>query len=116
MTRVVGRTVENVASLPRWAQARIKQAEAEVEHLKSLLETIRPDSTNVTIVDYTNMNERGLPRDSHVRFRLGRVQVEVGLPYGLYKGDDLSLDVRSLDGRLIIEPQVSNVITVRVKR
>ena len=110
--RIVGHTKEDVATLPRWAQSRIKQAESEVEHLKELLAVTPINKTNVTIVDYVGTEERGLPKDSHVRFRIGRTQIEIGHPY---KGDGSMLDIRSLDGTLVVEPNVSNVIGVRVK-
>jgi len=113
MGKIVGRTKEDLATLPRWASDRIKRLEQEVEHLQSLLAVTPPEKTNVTIIDYVDNVERGLSPNARVRFRIGRTQIEVGIPY---KGDGTMLDVRSLDGRLVVEPQVSNVIGIRVQR
>lgn len=107
---IVGRTKEDISKLPRWAQQRIKSLTAEVERQQELLSVTPPEATNVVVADH--MDERGLPQNARIRFRLGRVQVEVGHQFK----DDLALNVRSLDGRLVVEPQVSNVICVRVKR
>jgi hypothetical protein len=114
MKRVVGHTKEDVKMLPKWARDRIQRLEQEVEHQKTLaLSASTPEKTNVTVVvDYAGSEERGLPKDSRVRFRMGRTQIEVGIPYG---SDGSILNVRSLDGTLVVEPQVSNVIGVRVK-
>jgi hypothetical protein len=108
--RIVGHTKEDVATLPRWAQSRIKSLTEEVERQRELLSKTPPGATNVTIVD--GMNETGLPPGSKIRFRLGHTQVEVGHQYK----NDLALDIRSLDGALSIFPQVTNVICVRVTR
>lgn len=110
MKKMVGHTTEDVTKLPMWARKRIERLTAEVESWKSrALSAASPDQTNVTISD--GIEERGLPRDSHIRFRIGRTQMEVALRES---HDGLGLEVRSLDGTLAVLPLVSNVISVKV--
>lgn len=111
MKRVVGHTKEDVATLPKWARLRIGRLEIEVERQKALaLSASSPEKTNVTLVgDYDDGRtaERGLPKDSKIRFRLDKnFVIEVGLR-------DEGIEVRSLEGYLVIRPAVSNVIYVK---
>jgi hypothetical protein len=108
--QIVGRTKEDITTLPRWARQRIERLTGEVEHWKAkALSASSPDKTNITIND--GLDERGLPPDSRVRFRLARTAIEVGLRPA---STGPVLEVRSLDGSLAVFPQVSNVIYVKV--
>ena len=112
MTKIVGRTKENVASLPTWARRRIERLEHEVAKMKADVEAAStPGSTPVTLLGVANQTERGLPPDARVRFRVDaslseRFSIEVSIR-------DRMLEVRALDGFLTILPAVSNVVHIK---
>ena len=113
---VVGHTREDVSTLPRWARERIARLTDEVEHWKSIaLSASSPDKTNVTIVD--GLEERGLPPNSRVKFRMGKDAIEVSVSSdmpGRHPAASTSIEVRSSDGSLSILPAASNTIYVRI--
>lgn len=112
---IVGRTTENVALLPRWAQKRIARLATEVEEWKKqAYGATTPGKTNVTLVDqFLTGDEQGLPPNARVRFAVAGTFVEVGHSRS-HEGE--AIEVRSLDGALSILPSVTNVIYVKVNR
>lgn len=109
MTKIVGRTKENVASLPTWAQRRITSLEHEVARLKADADAAStPGATPVTLRDIGSQTERGLPPDAHVCFTLeeGRFPIDVSIRDG-------ALEVYAREGYLTIFPRSSNVVEVK---
>lgn len=106
MTKIVGRTKENVASLPTWAQRRIASLEHEVAQLKADADAASTPGSPVTVTDASGLEERGLPKGAHVRFRVSNMTIEITL-------DGDQIEVRSNDGYLTILPAVSNVVYVK---
>lgn len=112
MKTIVGRTTEDVATLPRWARQRIERLTQETENWKTIaLAATTPGKTNVTLVD--GLDERGLPPNSRVRFGLGKDTLEVGIRADSLAGSG-AIEVRCLDGNLSVLPAVANVIYVKV--
>ena len=109
--KTVGHTTENVALLPKWARDRIARLTTEVEHWRAVAHAaLTPGETNVTLVN--GIDQRGLPPDSHVRFHLGgQAIMDVGTRAG-HEG----IEVRCLEGALIVCPAVTNVIYVEIRR
>jgi hypothetical protein len=109
---IVGRTKEDVSTLPAWARRRIERLEQEViSEREKALSASSPEKTNVTVVaDYDHNGrqlERGLPKNSKVKFRLDEhFTIDISHQDGL-------VEVRSSDGQLIIEPAVSNAVYVK---
>ena len=109
MTKIVGRTKENVASLPTWAQRRIASLEHEVAQLKADADAASTPGSPVTVTDASGLEERGLPKGAHVRFRVAKnMTIEIKL-------DGDQIEVRSNDGYLTILPAVSNVVYVKAR-
>lgn len=111
MTKIVGRTKEDVSTLPRWARLRIESLTRDLKEHQAAWASATPEKTDVFVTSYDHSNEGGLPKNSHVCFRLGANANEI-IEISHRDGD---LEIRARDGALIVLPQVSNVIHVRVR-
>jgi hypothetical protein len=104
--------------LPQWARDKMKQLAAEVEHWKMLsrmTDETYLSETNVVMVDCGE--ERALPKNSVVRFKLGpKLEDEIEVHFGGRNDPEGILVVRTRDSGLTVFPAVSNVIHVRPGR
>ena len=113
MTKIVGRTKEDVSTLPRWARLRIESLTRDLEeHQAHARASATPEKTNVFITSFDHATNIGLPKDSHVCFRLDGTGASANVVEVSHRGGDL--EIRARDGALIVLPQISNVIHVQV--
>lgn len=109
--------MEGIERLPKWAQREIERlerrvADAEMIAEEALLAT-DPDQTD-TYVSPMYPKKIGLPSGERVCFRLGEgYEIEVRVKM---EGGGRMVELSSGQGRLVIVPQVSNVIRVGVGR
>jgi hypothetical protein len=99
----------DVTKLPKWAQMHIEVLQADVEYRDRQLGEMASPDAKVQLVQGMNEN-RGLPDEARVRFRLGDKRITVHI-----SRYDNVLDINSADGALQVEPSASNHIYVRVK-
>jgi len=103
-------TLIAMKNLPKKAQREIEQLRAEVESwkAKALAATSDdPKATNVVIADYVEQ-DRGLPPNSIIVFRIGRHSIEVR-----HERDGAAIGIRNQGGLLIVRPAAANVIYVQ---
>jgi hypothetical protein len=104
--------LSKIEKLPKWAQGHITNLTRKVNELTDHVREIsEPESIlkTDTVVHYFTQPDVKLPLGSSIEFLVGgdRVQVRVR---------DEQLQIMSINGRLLIEPQVSNVVNVRTHR
>ncbi len=107
---MAARTPEDVAKLPKWAQARIARLENSVEHLNARLAQGPADSR--AFADPYSDSPHPLGPDPHVRFIVGAPRHAGGRPPHIsVRLADGGLYVMASDG-LTIEPQSSNTCRI----
>lgn len=99
----------DVTKLPKWAQQYIEVLQRDVEYRERQLGEMASPDAKVQLIEGINEN-RGLPDDARVQFRVGDKQIRIHISrYGE------GLDLNSADGPLLVEPAASNHIYLRVK-
>lgn len=101
-----------IDKLPKWAQTYVEQLIRDNAHLtKSVRELSEPESivnTDTVVKYYTNPSVK-LPPGCAIEFTVGEDHIQVRVRDG-------KLKIMSINGRLLIEPQVSNVVNIWTHR
>ncbi len=100
--------------LPKWAQNRIRQLEANLEHYREAVMEMEAGDTNVFQRDYSGFPEndrRPMKRDSFIIFVAeSGAQFEVGMRED--DGLQVSTGSRSTYDRLVVRPISTNLISI----
>lgn len=99
--------MDDLSKLPKWAQTKIKILEGQIKNLDDQLRVVLCGDGPIRW-EYVR-RIYGLPADGgHILIQTNSGEVEVRLRDGV-------LHIQSVDGVLVVEPVVSNHITVKVR-
>ena len=111
----------SIHDLPKWAQRTIIKLQGHVYAQEIEIEALtgNEDSSDVYWRTYIpDDGTHGLPKDTHVMFRLGRDEniIEVSLTPAQRQHGKPSIEINSGYGNLVVRSRASNSITVETDR